>query len=88
MNTKLTTRRIKSILKKLISVYRKQEQDNKKTFNREMEDNAINEALEAKLALMIAQSPSSQQMNLRLELPEFGPVSVYSGCQVAGPQVA
>ena len=53
-----------------------------------MEDNAINEALEAKLALMIAQSPSSQQMNLRLELAEFGPVSVYSGCQVAGPQVA
>ena len=87
MNTKLTTRRIKSILKKLISVYRKQEQDNK-TFNREMEDNAINEALEAKLALMIAQSPSSQQINLRLELPEFGSVSVYSGCQVAGPQVA
>ena len=86
MNTKLTTRRIKSILKKLISVYRKQ--DNNKTFNTEMEDNAINEALEAKLALMIAQSPSSQQMNLRLELPEFGPVSVYSGCQVAGPQVA
>lgn len=87
MNTKPTTRRIKSILKKLISVYRKQE-DNKETFNTEMEDNAINEALEAKLALMIAQSPSSQQMNLRLELPEFGPVSVYSGCQVAGPQVA
>ena len=86
MNTKLTTRRIKSILKKLISVYRKQ--DNNKTFSTEMEDNAINEALEAKLALMIAQSPSSQQMNLRLELPEFGPVSVYSGCQVAGPQVA
>lgn len=87
MNTKPTTRRIKSILKKLISVYRKQE-DNKETFNTEMEDNAINEALEAKLSLMIAQSPSSQQMNLRLEVPEFGPVSVYSGCQVAGPQVA
>ena len=87
MNSKLATMKIKNILKKLISVYRKQE-NKEENYQVEMEDNAINEALEAKLAQMIALAPSTRQMNLRLELTEFGAVSVYSGCQVAGPQVA
>ena len=51
----------------------------------EMTDNAINEAIEARLAALVASAPmTSTQQLLRFEVGG----EVYTGCQVAGPQLA
>merc|ERR1712080_304839 len=56
------------------------------SFEEEIEDNLRNEQLEARLAHLLAVSPSSEQTRLRLEIVSNVTVSVISGCQQAAPQ--
>ena len=86
MNTKVAVLKMKKVLKKLVSSYRKEERN--QPCQLEIEDNAVNEAIEAKLAELLASAPPSQQTLLRWEFSGLGAGSVYSGCQVAGPQLA
>ena len=51
-------------------------------------ENKLNEALEAKLAYLIASSPSSSPSTMSVTISPGTPLSFYSGCQTAGPQVA
>ena len=95
MNTKFIIHKVKKIVKKhFINKKEKvvMQQDNFSIYSHEEEcnDNALNEAIEAALSQLIAISPAAaQQEVLRLRLAavdRFHEVSVYSGCQVAGPQ--
>ena len=94
MNTKFIYNKVKSIVKKHF-ITKKEKiamQDNSSIYSHEEEcnENALNEAIEAALSQLIAISPAAaQQEVLRLRLAavdRFHEVSVYSGCQVAGPQ--
>ena len=51
-------------------------------------ENLLNEALEAKLAYLIASSPSSPPSTMPVTISSGTSLSFYSGCQTAGPQVA
>ena len=86
MNTKSTINKVKKVLKKLISTYSKKSAE-QASFQTEIDENALNEALEARLAELLARAPSSNQIILSLQLEAGHQVSVYSGCQVAGPQL-
>ncbi len=94
MNTKFIYNKVKSIVKKHF-INKKEKitvEDNSSIYSHEEEcnENALNEAIEAALSQLIAISPAAaQQEVLRLRLAavdRFHEVSVYSGCQVAGPQ--
>ena len=76
---------MKKILKKYLTTTKKIEAETMHAA--EIEDNAINEAIEAQLASMLAQAPSAEQTLLRFRFYEHEEISIYSGCQVAGPQV-
>ncbi len=55
----------------------------------EMMENAANEALEARLAVLLATAPAAEPAEITLYMWESaGSVRVYTGCQKAGPQVA
>ena len=88
MNTKTLVNTIKKVLK--IVHHTKKNSKNKcaviNSHQEEIDENAFNEALEAALAQRLASAPAcDKQMYMRLRLVEAGDVSVYSGCQVAGP---
>jgi hypothetical protein len=54
-----------------------------------MLENAANEALEARLALLLATAPAAAQpAQLSIRLTAASSVRVYTGCQRAGPQAA
>merc|ERR1712080_494417 len=55
-------------------------------FEEEIEENLQNELREARLAFMLALSPSSEQTELNLSLNSSVSVTVISGCQQALPQ--
>ena len=52
-----------------------------------LQDNLYNERLEAALANLLANSTPCQAGTLHLQFQDGVSVSLYSGCQVAGPQV-
>jgi hypothetical protein len=55
----------------------------------EMLENAANEALEARLALLLATAPAAAQpAELSIYLTAASSVRVYTGCQRADPQAA
>ena len=51
-------------------------------------ENLRNEAIEAKLAYMIASTPSSSPSMMCVTISSGTSLSFYSGCQTAGPQTA
>ena len=51
-------------------------------------ENKLNEAIEAKLAYLIASSPSSSPSTMSVTISPGTSLSFYSGCQTAEPQVA
>ena len=88
MNTKFIYAKVKKMLKKHINNQNKKVVSNTViSHQEEMDENALNEAIEAALSHRIAISPAAaKQQMVRLRLSNYGEVSVYSGCQVAGPQ--
>ena len=85
--TKTTVHKVKKILKKFLSTHNKQKNDDLSCSN-EAAENAINEAIEARLAAMVASAPQSEPWTLKLQVDRLATVSVYTGCQAAGPQIA
>ena len=90
MNTKIIVNKLKKLVKHLAT---SQQQRKAKlalaaaNHKEEMDENALNEAIEIALSQRLAMSPAAvKQEFLRLRLAGVGEVSVYSGCQVAGPQ--
>ena len=77
--------------KKLLAKSPKQTYDDN-DYNEEnldvIEENLFNEAIESKLAGLIASSPSSSPTLMAVMISSDTSVTVYSGCQKAGPQTA
>ena len=88
---------IKKVLRQLLKLKKRESQLVKAAvcYEEEMMENAVNEALEARLALVLATAPpAAGQTELDFYLmadnqsSSTSSVRVYTGCQRAGPQVA
>ena len=53
----------------------------------EIIENIQNEAIEAKLAFLIASTPASRPSTMSVTISSGTSLTFYSGCQTAGPQV-
>ena len=79
--------KLKKVLQKFLTTHNKHEVSS--SYVDEVAENAINEAIEARLAAMVANAPeSSNPWILQLQVDRLATVSVYTGCQTAGPQIA
>ena len=82
--------KVKKLLKKMNKQKKTEEADNNiNECNLDIiKENIRNEAIEAKLAYLIASSPPSSPFTMSLTTSSGESYSVYSGCQVAEPQIA
>ena len=66
-----------------------EEENNRNESNQDIiAENLLNEALEAKLAYLIASSPSSTPSTVSVTISSGTSLYFSSGCQTAGPQAA
>ena len=87
MNSKIIVSKVKKSLKMLLSTYNKKKAAAAISCQAEIDENAANEALEARLAALVATAPAyTHQTLLSLRLQSGDEMTVYTGCQMAGAQ--